>query len=101
MRSILTRREFVAGGAALASVARSQQAWAAADDWKSRWDATVTAAEKEGALNVSGPAGKIWRDHGVRIVSGTAARLLSTSATGVSATCGLSLAKPFRLVMNA
>lgn len=34
----------------------------AADDWKAKWDAVVAAAEKEGELNISGPAGKIWRD---------------------------------------
>lgn len=34
----------------------------AADDWKSRWQTTLAAAEKEGAINVSGPAGKLWRD---------------------------------------
>src|SRR5690242_15305395 len=34
----------------------------AADDWKARWDATVAAAEQEGALDVSGPSGKSWGD---------------------------------------
>lgn len=34
----------------------------AADDWKTRWAEVVAAAEKEGALNVSGPSGKQWRD---------------------------------------
>src|SRR5579862_9103363 len=33
-----------------------------AQDWKARWDATVAAAEKEGALDVSGPSGKLWQD---------------------------------------
>ena len=32
----------------------------AADGWKARWDKTVAAAEKEGALNVSGPSGRQW-----------------------------------------
>src|SRR5579862_9238103 len=35
---------------------------ARAEDWKTRWDATVAAAEQEGALDVSGPSGKIWRE---------------------------------------
>jgi len=35
---------------------------ARAQDWKARWDTTVAAAEKEGALDVSGPSGKLWTD---------------------------------------
>lgn len=39
----------------------SSPAWCA-DDWKTEWDQAVAAAKKEGALNVSGPSGRIWRD---------------------------------------
>jgi iron(III) transport system substrate-binding protein len=35
---------------------------ARAEDWKTRWDATLAAAEQEGALDVSGPSGKLWTD---------------------------------------
>jgi iron(III) transport system substrate-binding protein len=34
----------------------------AADDWKAKWDATVAAANKEGALVVSGPSGRVWTE---------------------------------------
>lgn len=34
----------------------------AADDWKTDWDKTVAAANKEGELIVSGPVGKLWSD---------------------------------------
>jgi ABC-type glycerol-3-phosphate transport system substrate-binding protein len=31
-------------------------------DWKADWDATVAAANKEGALVMSVPSGRAWRD---------------------------------------
>src|SRR3974390_876171 len=31
-------------------------------DWKADWDATVAAANKEGALVLSVPSGRAWRD---------------------------------------
>lgn len=31
-------------------------------NWKAEWDKTVAAANKEGALTVSGPSGRLWRD---------------------------------------
>jgi iron(III) transport system substrate-binding protein len=61
MRSIITRRELLAGASAVATLAITRQA-KAADDWKAKWDGIVAAAEKEGEINASGPAGKIWRD---------------------------------------
>lgn len=43
----------------LAAVAPS---WAAKADWKKEWDQTVAAANKEGALTISGPSGTVWRN---------------------------------------
>src|SRR5215475_13622050 len=31
-------------------------------DWKADWDATIAAAKKEGALVLSVPSGRAWRD---------------------------------------
>ena len=47
---------------AFAAIVLAKAPAKAADDWKAKWEATLAAAEKEGELNVSGPAGKIWRD---------------------------------------
>ncbi|MGE5539498.1 MAG: ABC transporter substrate-binding protein [Gemmatimonas sp.] len=33
-----------------------------AKDWKTEWDKTVAAANKEGALVISAPSGQIWRE---------------------------------------
>ena len=47
---------------ALAALLVLAGAPARAQDWKARWEATVAAAEKEGALDVSGPSGRLWTD---------------------------------------
>lgn len=60
MQEITRRSVLTTATAALAVLASRTPS--RADDWKARWTAIVAAAEKEGELTVSGPAGKIWRD---------------------------------------
>lgn len=58
---VITRRGFAVAIASsfLAAMTGFAPA-AAAQDWKARWDEVVAAAEKEGALDVSGPSGRQW-----------------------------------------
>jgi iron(III) transport system substrate-binding protein len=46
----------------LGLVTATAPALAADPNWKSDWDKTVAAANKEGELIVSGPVGKLWSD---------------------------------------
>jgi iron(III) transport system substrate-binding protein len=46
---------------AAALIAGFVTATAARADWKSDWDATVAAAQKEGELVVSAPSGSVWQ----------------------------------------
>lgn len=45
---------------ALALVAATQAL--AAEDWQARWKKVVTAAEKEGEIDVAAPSGALWRE---------------------------------------
>lgn len=58
-----TAGRVLAAGIALASSVFFAAHASAAEDWKARWDKTVAAAEAEGELNVSGPAGSLWREN--------------------------------------
>ena len=57
-----TGQALAAGVALVSSIFLAAQA-SAAGDWQERWNKTVAAAEAEGELNVSGPAGSLWREN--------------------------------------
>ena len=61
-----SRRQIILTGVATA-LTIAAGSWAAApvaaQDWQERWKQIVAAAEKEGELNVSGPAGSLWREN--------------------------------------
>jgi iron(III) transport system substrate-binding protein len=55
---------WIAAGLTLAGSLFVTFAASAADaNWQERWKQVVAAAEKEGELNVSGPAGSLWREN--------------------------------------
>src|SRR4051812_15163918 len=56
------RRAALFAGLALLALPAALRAEPAAPpaDWQARWDAVVAAAKKEGAINISGPSGKVW-----------------------------------------
>lgn len=55
--------KWLAAGLMLACGLLWTAAASAAEDWQERWKKTVAAAEAEGELNVSGPAGSLWREN--------------------------------------
>jgi iron(III) transport system substrate-binding protein len=59
--SLYKGRSLVVGLALASGLLLATQA-SAAEDWQTRWKKTVAAAEAEGELNVSGPAGSLWRE---------------------------------------
>ena len=48
--------------AALAAFLLAFASPAVAQDWRADWNATIAAAKKEGALTISAPSGREWRD---------------------------------------
>src|ERR1700726_1270567 len=58
----IAARRGMAGLVVVAGALWHASALAQADDWKTVWDQTVAAANKEGQLVISAPSGTDWRE---------------------------------------